>query len=661
MKRVGLVFSLLAILAFSLILASTTGEAQLPADVGIIRIRSDGNVEGTEKIQRNGEVHTLTGNLESSVGSDEAFIFVEKDNIVFDGAGHTVQGTGRGTAIYMLRKQSVTIKNFNIIGFETGINFWTVRNWSSDSKFWGLPPASKNQILNNNITVEGTVFSAATMEAGWAIFLQEAYETLILGNTIKSQDPRGGIYFGFKTGRTSLQINDFVGCGLHITSSDQSTASGNMVDGKPLVFLDGESNQVIDNAGLVYLFNCEDMTIRNIESAVDYGKTIQLTGTTKTEITNCKGYITLANSDRNDISGNFPRGIQLSASSYNKISANIIIAPGVCISLFGSSNHNEIYENILLNSDITEETAMLSYSGKNAVGISLGDGCQYNKIYGNNILNQSVAIECYSSSLNNFNSNNIANSSYGIVFSSASQNNVFQNNIEHCKYAARIIGSDNAFYNNNFVENEQQVSISHQTLFSSDIIMAYSTNNTFDAGYPLGGNYWSDYGGDDANGDGIGDTPYTVFENHTDRYPLVRPVALDIPPPVLDATPPLILIVSPENKTYPTGEVQLNFTLSKQVSSMSYLLDGETRVEISGNTTLAGLSYGTHSLTVYAVDAAGNTGVSETVFFTIEELELFPAAAVAVASGASVAIASVGLLVYFTKFKKRGKKAWNKV
>jgi parallel beta-helix repeat protein len=35
------------------------------------------------------------------------------------------------------------------------------------------------------------------------------------------------------------------------------------------------------------------------------------------------------------------------------------------------------------------------------------------------------------------------------------------------------------------------------------------------------GNYWSDYNGTDADGDGIGDTPYIIDEMNIDRYPLM--------------------------------------------------------------------------------------------------------------------------------------------
>jgi hypothetical protein len=119
-----------------------------------------------------------------------------------------------------------------------------------------------------------------------------------------------------------------------------------------------------------------------------------------------------------------------------------------------------------------------------------------------------------------------------------------------------------------------------------------------------------------------------------------------VPPDVIS---PEIAVASPENKTYYTADVALNFTVNEPVSSMRYRLDGEN-FEVSGNTTLAGLAYGGHNVTVYAVDTAGNTGASETVVFTVAE-EPFPAAPVAAASVATIAIVGVGLLVYFKKRK----------
>ncbi len=71
--------------------------------------------------------------------------------------------------------------------------------------------------------------------------------------------------------------------------------------------------------------------------------------------------------------------------------------------------------------------------------------------------------------------------------------------------------------------------------------------NSWDNGYPSGGNYWSDYmGTDQFNGpnqdilgsDGIGDTPYIIDFNSQDRYPLMAPPSTSPiirPPTILEA------------------------------------------------------------------------------------------------------------------------------
>jgi N-acetylneuraminic acid mutarotase len=162
----------------------------------------------------------------------------------------------------------------------------------------------------------------------------------------------------------------------------------------------------------------------------------------------------------------------------------------------------------------------------------------------------------------------------------------------------------------------------------------------------------------------VNDTFY-VIGGHTYASYSYAPVALNeqyvpmdygtpdpsyVPP---DVTPPEIAVLSPENRTYYTVDVALNFTVNEPASSMQYTLDGENLVEISGNTTLTGLPYGSHNLTVYATDAADNTGVSETINFTVaEETEPFPTAPVAAASVAIVAVVGVGLLLYFKKRKR---------
>jgi N-acetylneuraminic acid mutarotase len=117
--------------------------------------------------------------------------------------------------------------------------------------------------------------------------------------------------------------------------------------------------------------------------------------------------------------------------------------------------------------------------------------------------------------------------------------------------------------------------------------------------------------------------------------------------------PPRVGLVSPGNRMYNVTSVSLDFTVNKAVSWMGYCLDRQENMTITGNATLAELSNGLHNVRVYVNDTLGNTGASDTIIFSIAGPEPFPTAPVAAASVASVALAAVGVLVYFRKRKRR--------
>ena len=130
-------------------------------------------------------------------------------------------------------------------------------------------------------------------------------------------------------------------------------------------------------------------------------------------------------------------------------------------------------------------------------------------------------------------------------------------------------------------------------------------------------------------------------------------------PPMVDSTPPTISILSPETNTYTSIDIPLNFTLNEQASNVSYCLDGENNIAIAGNTTLTGLSIGEHNLTIYAWDAVGNVGSSQTVNFAIIKETPTPSPTPEVSQSTVVAAASVvvaagsgfGVLSYLIKHK----------
>lgn len=87
---------------------------------------------------------------------------------------------------------------------------------------------------------------------------------------------------------------------------------------------------------------------------------------------------------------------------------------------------------------------------------------------------------------------------------------------------------------------------------------------------------------------------------------------------VVDTALPIISALSVENKSYNTSTVPLNFIVSESACEFYYVLDGQGKVIVNGNTTLTDLSEGSHSVTVYANDTAGNVGKSDTVYFAVD-------------------------------------------
>jgi hypothetical protein len=133
-----------------------------------------------------------------------------------------------------------------------------------------------------------------------------------------------------------------------------------------------------------------------------------------------------------------------------------------------------------------------------------------------------------------------------------------------------------------------------------------------------------------------------------------QPTAL----PAVDSTPPSILGLSIENETFFTSDVPLNFTVNEKTKQIAYSLDGENNVTIAGNATLTDLPIGTHNITVYAWDKAGNVGASQIINFAVADLatskvpeaepspQTFPAAIIATFA---VSAAVIAIIIYLKK------------
>lgn len=119
---------------------------------------------------------------------------------------------------------------------------------------------------------------------------------------------------------------------------------------------------------------------------------------------------------------------------------------------------------------------------------------------------------------------------------------------------------------------------------------------------------------------------------------------------MIDTTPPDIRNFS-IGETLSATERLLKFEVDEPTSKITYCLDEGGNVTIGGNTTLSGLSVGAHNLTVYAWDAAGNTGVQTINFEVTQAPEDFPTLLVVAVSVVAAVIAFAGV-VYLKKRRR---------
>lgn len=358
------------------------------------------------------------------------------------------------------------------------------------------------------VTVDGVLVTGFKVTNGSSeypnsgVFLDNAEDSIITGNDVSGNNGHG--VFAMWGSNNSI-LHNFV---TH--------------NGEPGIRIDGTeahatvaNNTIEHNEHGVFLYSALDVLIENntITDNARSGITPQ-GGSNNTVI------------QHNSISENVWHGIYVAVSRNSSINENTIASNEELGVYLRNSNNTTMCGNTLTNDSLYV---------RDSFGNTVQDNTVNGKplVYLEGLSNQSVdtagqviLVGCSNMQVNNV---ELSGGDIGLELWLTENSTVTENNMTTNLYGILLANSsNNRFYHNNLLNNERI----HVYMPS----YAPASINTWEGGYPSGGNYWDDYSDvdlyygpnqDGPSSDGIWDHPYVLDENNEDNYPLAKPYIPD--------------------------------------------------------------------------------------------------------------------------------------
>ena len=360
----------------------------------------------------------------------------------------------------------------------------TLVSWSFDFNIYMKGFCNNNTISDNIITnyhaygiyifgSEDNIISDNTViDCENGIILVSSNNSVITSNFFQNEED--GLSLARSTGNIISQ-NTFVKDGLFLYDSFDNMVTENTVNGKPLVYLEDESDITIPvNAGQILLINCDNVIIQS-QDISDTNVAIELWGSeectiSQNTLTGNRRNIYLYDADFNIIEENtletdesfiFMQTLALNYCQGNEIVKNeFTSADDYTYILIADSQQNVFSRNVIIGeSDRVRWRLILSNADANTItkntfesgGIRLASSSR-NTLRDNSIFDGTLTIDWSRLNLinGNFISSNFAD--WGIPMDKGSGNIISRNTIENCNGAFFLIGSrDNIIRKNNII------------------------------------------------------------------------------------------------------------------------------------------------------------------------------------------------------------------
>jgi parallel beta-helix repeat protein len=247
-----------------------TLEVQRVEASGTIYIRTDGSIDpSTAELSSNDNMtYSMSGNLDSS-------IVIEKDNIVFDGAGYAIQGSGSGNGIELSGRNNVTIENVEVRGFYQGIMIY---NSSRGNSVFGV------RAINNSYA--GVSVDSSTNNNVAGNMVVGGFEGIALSgsggnNSVVRNNIEGNEFYGvnlISTSNNLVESNNVSDCGWHgiilwMSSCNNVIRGNNVTECKVGIEVSYSSNNntVSNNCFSMSLIVGVDIGFRIPESGPEWG------------------------------------------------------------------------------------------------------------------------------------------------------------------------------------------------------------------------------------------------------------------------------------------------------------------------------------------------------------------------------------------------------